>query len=164
MKSLNKNIYEYGRLVEKGDIKEAYQGVMNYILGLRTYFNKKYPDYGVSGNVYQGYMDMTFFSLAPELFKEKHLKVALVFIHEKIRFEAWLTGKNTDVQAAYRKQFREKESSKYTISPDEKGVSSIIESVLVEGPNFDNLDKLTHEIDTELKKFIEDMKQLLKSQ
>ncbi len=162
MKSLNDNIYEYGKQVEKGDIKIAYQGIMNFILGLRTYLKNKYPEHSVSGNVYQGNMDMTFFSLSPKSFKEKDLKFAIVFIHEKTMFEVWLTGRNSDVQMKYRQLFRKTNSEKYSVSPDEKGISSIIESVLVEYPNFDNPVELTNIIDNGLISFIEDMEKLLK--
>lgn len=161
MKSLNDSIHEYGKLVEKGDIKIAYQGVMNFIMGLRTYFKDHYPEYNVAGNVYQGYMDMTFFSVSPKLFKENDLKLAIVYIHKKTVFEVWLTGRNREVQTEYRKTFRKIKSNKYSISSDEKGVSSIIESLLVESPNFDSPVELTNLIDKGLNRFIEDMEKLL---
>jgi hypothetical protein len=162
MKSLNASIYEYGKQVEKGDIKIAYQGLMNFIMGLKTHFKNKYSEYNVSGNIYQGYMDMTFFSLSPKSFRERDLKFAIVFIHEKTIFEVWLTGRNSEVQTKYRKLFRKINSNKYSISPDEKGVSSIIESVLVEYPNFDSPVELINLIDDRLTIFIEDMEKLLK--
>ena len=31
----------------------------------------RYPDYFISGSIYYGYMDMTYFSLFPEKLKEK---------------------------------------------------------------------------------------------
>jgi len=34
---------EYRRQMEKGDIREAYKGLMGYIMELRTYFKKNIP-------------------------------------------------------------------------------------------------------------------------
>ena len=87
MGSFNENMLEYRKQLEKGTIKEAYRGLMDYIMELRSYFEKKYPDYFVSGSVYFGYMDMTYFSFFPESLKLLKLKVAIVFVHDTFRFE-----------------------------------------------------------------------------
>jgi hypothetical protein len=161
MKSLNKSIYEYGKQVEKGDIRKAYRGLMDFIKGLRIYFKDHYPEYGVSGNIYQGYMDITFFSFAPKALKDRDLKLAIVFVHEKIEFEVWLTGRNTEIQTKYRELLRKKTLSKYSVSTDEKGVSSIIEHTLVENPDFDNPQDLTKQIEFGVEDFIKDIEKLL---
>jgi hypothetical protein len=54
MKSLQKNISEYRKQLEKGKLQKAYRGLMEYIMGLRTHFMKTYPDNIVSGNIYYG--------------------------------------------------------------------------------------------------------------
>lgn len=161
MKTLNNSIYDYGRQVENGDIRFAYQGLINYILKLKLQLKEKYPEYNISKNFYQGYMDISFFSLAPEKLKQKNLKIAVVYIHEKTRFEVWLTGRNSEVQSNYRHQFKKLKSKKYLISPDKKGVTSIIESVLVDKPNFDRPDKLTKAISIGVRNFLEDIEKLL---
>lgn len=84
---------EYRNQLENGHIQKAYRGLMGYIRDLRTHFKNKYPEYSVSG-IYQGYMDMTYFSFSPESLKHRKLKVAIVFIHETFRFEVWLAGSN----------------------------------------------------------------------
>jgi len=161
MESINKIIYEYGEQVDRGEIRKAYRSLMNFIKGLRVYFKEKYPEYNVSGNIYQGYMDMTFFSLSPKFLKNRDLKVAIVFVHERIKFEVWLIGRNSDIQTEYRKLLRKQDSDKYSISTDEKGVSSIIESSLVDIPNFDNPVQLTNQIETGVKDFVKDIEKLL---
>lgn len=161
MNSLNDSIHEYGKQVKKGDIKIAYQGLMTFIMRLRVHFKDKYPEYNVSGSIYQGYMDMTFFSLSPKIFKDRHLKIAVVYIHDKTIFEIWLTGRNNDIQTEYRNLFKKQSLNKYSISPDEKGVTSIIESVLVENPNFDNQTKLKNQIETGIESFINDIQSFL---
>jgi hypothetical protein len=50
---------------------------------------------------------------------------------------------------------------KYSISTDEKGVSSIIEYSLVKDPNFDNPLELTKQIEAGVKEFIKDVEKLL---
>ena len=98
MKSFPEYMTEYRIQLEKGDIKEAYNGLMEYFNALRLHFKKKYPDYFVSGSVYYGYMDMTYFSFFPKSLKRLKLKIAIVFIHDTFRFEVWLAGNNRTVQ------------------------------------------------------------------
>ena len=162
MKSFNKYVNEYRKQMEKGDIKEAYKGLMEYIMCLRTHFNKKYPDYFVSGSIYQGYMDMTYFSFIPESLKSRKLKIALVFIHDTCRFEVWLAGCNKQIQTKYWKLFKESNRNKYHIPSTTKGVDSIMEHILADNPDFSDLDALTKQIETGTMKFINDVENFLK--
>jgi len=157
MKSLNENIKEYRKQLEKGDIKEAYKGLMEYIMDLRTYFKNKYPEYFVSGSIYQGYMDMTYFSFIPESLKSKKLKIAIVFIHGTFRFEVWLSGYNKQIQTKYWKLFKETDWNKYRIPSTTKGVDSIVEYVLADTPDFSDLDTLTKQIERGTLQFIKDI-------
>jgi hypothetical protein len=151
---------EYKKQMEKGDVKEAYKGLMEYILGLRTYFKNKYPDHFVSG-IYYGYMDMTYFAFFPESLKLRKLKVAIVFIHDTCRFEVWLAGYNKQVQTEYWKLFKESGWNKYHIPPTTKGFDSILEYTLVENPDFSDLDTLTEQIERGTLKFIKDIEDFL---
>ena len=84
MVTFQESMNEYRKQLEKGVIQRAYQGLMDYIMGLRSYFEKKYPDYSVSGSIYFGYMDMTYFSFFPKSLKLRELKVGVVFVHDKV--------------------------------------------------------------------------------
>jgi hypothetical protein len=161
MSSFQDNMNEYRKQLEKGAIQKAYQGLMDCIMGLRSYFENKYPAYYVSGSVYFGYMDMTYFSFFPESLKLRRLKVGIVFVHCKFRFEVWLFGYNKGVQARYWKLFRESGWNKYRIPSTIKGVDSIIEGILVENPDFGDLDTLTKQIERGTLKFIEDVENFL---
>ncbi len=152
---------EYRKQMEKGDIKEAYRGLMEYIQELRLYFKDKYPDYVVSGSIYYGYMDMTYFSFFPESLKLRNLKVAIVFLHDTCRFEVWLAGYNKQVQTKYWKLFKERGWNKYRIPSTTKGADSIIEYTLVENPDFSDLDTLTKQIESGTLKFIMDVEDYL---
>ncbi|WP_066498214.1 DUF7000 family protein [Abyssisolibacter fermentans] len=161
MESLNKYINEYKKQIENGDIKKAYKGLMDFIMDLRIHLKNRHPDYIVSGSIYHGYMDITFFYFTPQSLKNKKLKIAIVFIHEKCRFEVWFAGNNRQIQAKYRQLLQDINWNKYKISPEEKGVDLIIESVLVDNPDFDDLNSLTNQIEMGVLKFIEDIQYVL---
>jgi hypothetical protein len=161
MESFQEYINEYRKQLEKGAIKEAYKGLMEYIMSLRTHFKNKYPDYFVSGSIYYGYMDMTYFSFFPKSLKHRKLKIAIVFIHEAFRFEVWLAGNNKQVQSKYWKLFKESDWNKYHIVSTTKGVDSIVEYILVDNPDFSDLDTLTKQIERATLKFIKDVESFL---
>ena len=164
MESFQEQLNEYRTQLEKGAIQKAYKGLMEYIMELRTYFKNKYPGYFVSGSIYYGYMDMTFFSFYPESLKQRKLKIAIVFIHDKFRFEAWLAGYNKQVQSNYWKLFKESEWNKYILVPPTKGVDSILEHLLADKPDFCDFNRLTKQIERETLKFIGDIESFLSSQ
>lgn len=157
MKSLNEYIAEYQKQLVKGDIKKAYKGLMDYIMDLRIHFKNKYPDYNVSGSIYSGAMDMTFFSFSPESLKNIKLKVAIVFIHETCQFDVWLAGTNKQIQTKYWKLFKESHWDKYRIPPTAGGVDSILECTLAGNPDFSDLASLTSQIESGTLKFMEDI-------
>jgi len=161
MESFHEYMNEYRKQIEKGIIREAYRGLMEYIMDLKSYFKKKYPDYFVSGSIYYGYMDMTYFSFIPESLKRRNLKIAIVFIHDKLRFEVWLGGYNKQVQTKYWKLFKESNWNKYRISSTIKGIDSILDYILVDNPDFSNLDNLTKLIEEGTLRFIKDVENLL---
>ncbi|MCX6664654.1 MAG: hypothetical protein NT038_01130 [Euryarchaeota archaeon] len=161
MKPFHEYMNEYRKQMETGDIKEAYKGLMDYIMNLRTHFQNKYPDYFVSGSIYYGYMDMTYFSFFPESLKSRKLKIGIVFIHDTCRFEVWLFGYNKQVQAKYWKLIKESDWKKYHIPSTTKGNDSIIESILVDKPDFSNLETLTQQIESGTLTFIKDVENFL---
>jgi len=152
---------EYKFQMQKGVIQKAYRGLMEYIMDLRTYFQNKYPDDFVSGSIYYGYMDMTYFSIVPETFKPRKLKIAVVFIHETCRFEVWLAASNKQVQLEYWKLIKESGWDDYRLVPSVKGYDSILEQVIVENPDFRDLDRLTKQIEAASLEFIRDIEDFL---
>jgi hypothetical protein len=161
MESFHEYINEYRKQIQKGAIKKAYKGLMEYIMDLRLHFKNKYPDYFVSGSIYYGYMDMTYFSFFPESLKRRKLKIAIVFLHCTFRFEVWLAGYNKNVQTKYWKLIKESDWNKYRIPSTTKGNDSIIEFILVENPDFSDLDTLTKQIEKGTWKFIKDVEDFL---
>jgi len=161
MKSLNECILEYKNQLRKEEIIKAHRGLMEYMMGLRTYFSKKYPEFIVPGNMYQGYMDMTYFSVIPPQLKSKKLKIAVVITYPDIIFEVWLSGVNKQVQEKYWKLIKEKGWNKYRIPASVKGYDSILEHSITESPDFNNLDALTSLIEKSTISFIHDVVKFL---
>jgi hypothetical protein len=161
MTTFHENMLEYRNQLEKGAIKEAYRGLMDYFNTLRSYLEKKYPDHSVSGSVYHGYMDMTYFSFTPKSLKTKKLKIAIVYLHESFRFEVWLVGYNKKIQRKYWDLIKDTNWRKYHIPPSITGIDAIVEYVLTDIPNFDKLDVLTKKIENETLDFIRDVEAFL---
>jgi hypothetical protein len=155
-------IEEYKQQLKKGHIQKAYRGLIEYILSLKTYLSKKYPDYFLSGSIYYGYMDMTYFAFIPESLKRRKLKIAIVFNYDNFRFEVWLGGYNKKVQSEYWNLFKQSDWNKYHIVSSIKDIDSIVEHVLVNNPDFSNLNDLTNKIEKETMLFINNIDCFLK--
>ena len=160
MESLHACMNEYRKQLEKGYIQKAYKGLMEYIMGLRTHFSKKFTDFA-PGNIYHGYMDMTYFPISPESLKSRKLKIAVVFNYDQFRFEVWLAGYNKQIQQKYWELFKESDWNKYRIPSATKGVDSIVEYTLADNPDFDDLDGLTKQIEKGTLNFISDIEDYL---
>jgi hypothetical protein len=161
MESFPEAMNEYRQQLEKGSIQIAYKGLMEYVMALRTHFQKKYPHYVVPGNIYTGYMDMTYFAIFPPTLKERGLKIAVVFIHETCRFEVWLAAVNKQVQEKYWKLIKATGWDKFTLVSSLKGEDAIITSTLAADPDFRDLDALTGQIERGTLKFIGEVEKFL---
>ena len=144
----------YQDQMAKGAVRKAYRGLIEYIMELRAFFSKKYPDFFISGSIYQGYMDMTYFAIASPSLKVHDLKVAIVFIHESCRFEIWLSAANKRVQRKYWDMFKEAYWKNFRIIKPDAGVDGFLVYNLDFDPDFSDLDALTAHIEIETLKFI----------
>lgn len=161
MPSLQEHMQEYHRLLEIGNIQQAYRGLMDYFSQLKAHFQKRFPEAEVSGSIYYGYMDMTYFAIFPALLKQRKLKVAIVFLHEEFRFEVWLSGYNRQVQAMYWQRIRASGWNKYRLVADPVRSDAILEHLLVQDPDFSDLAALTDLIEKGTKEFIGDIEKFL---
>ena len=160
MDTFNSCIQEYKIQLSKGLIQKAYKGIMTFMSDLRMYLEGKHPDYSASA-LYFGYMDMTYFAFTPSALKEKKLKIAIVFLHEDFKFELWLAGNNRKIQAEYIELLKRKDIGTYTLSQINPGVDSIIESIIIEQPNFNDLEQLKKQIETKTLEFVRDIISML---
>lgn len=153
MKTLNKLIDEYTFLLQQGEMQAAYKGIMEFVGKLRAEFIKRFPLYEVSG-IYQGYMDMTYFSLFSKQLKDRGLKIAIVYLHEKKAFEVWLSARNREISKIY-------ESVLGSISDsipafhDASNPDAIVEYILTSEPDFNNQAMLIDFIEQGVKRFID---------
>ncbi len=160
MDSLNNHMREYKIQLSKGQIQKAYKGIMTFMSGLSTYLKNSYPDY-TNSSLYFGYMDMTYFAFTPTDLKIKKLKIAIVYLHEKGIFEVWLAGNNRKIQAEYINFMSCKNIGKYKLSQFLPGVDSIIESIIVEKPDFDHPEELKKQIEMKMIEFVNDITSIL---
>jgi hypothetical protein len=152
MKTLNQLIHEYTSQLQHGEIQVAYKGILEFMGKLRAAFSKKYPHNDI-GSVYQGYMDMTYFSYVTELLKTKGLKIAVVYLHEKGAFEVWLSARNRDIAKEY-ESLISRISDDITVFHDDKNPDAIIEYTLTSTPNFEDQALLMEIIDRGVQQFL----------
>src|SRR5690554_1517722 len=129
MDEVHRNIREYHLALKKGSIQKAYREILGFLTELKAYLKRKYPSHHVSG-LYQGYMDMSYFSFTPEKLKEKNLKIALIYLHEENRFEAWLSGVNKASAADFLERVKNVDTKGYAMEASPEGVNYITTMVL----------------------------------
>ena len=152
-KKMNYFVSAYKESLKNGDIQVAYAELVKYVQKLKTTFSKDLGDTYSVGNVFQGYMDYTYFYLSNDFLKDKKLKLGLVFNHNHVRFEAWLLGQTKDIQEKYWELLK---NTKW-INGSEMPQYSIFEVILVDNPDFDDLDTLTENIKNKLVSVAEDI-------
>ena len=160
MHSIQEDMDELNKQLEKGSIQKAYRALLTYMMELRARFVSKYGDSAVSG-LYQGYMDMTYFALFPSSLKRLDLKIAIIFNYDAFRFEAWLAARNRKVQRQYWELFKDSHWAGYRVVAPAGGVDSIIECDLATDPDFNEQDALTSKIESDTIAFIENMESFL---
>ena len=153
MKTLNQQIQEYTQLLQKGHIQIAYKGILDFLGRLRAEFSRNHPEYDVS-SLYQGYMDMSYFSLSTKSLKDKGLKIAIVYLHEKGDFEVWLSARNREIAKGYSLILNTLISERNGYFHDESNPDAIIEYKLTSTPNFDDPDLLLKIIEQGVEKFV----------
>lgn len=161
-KTLNKgNLSNYRKQISEGQIQKDYSQLINYIKELRTYFRNEYASDFIIGNIYQGNMDFSYFSLTTQELKKQKLKFVIIFNHKMMRFEICLSGQNKNIRKKYWEVFKDSSWDKYHLAESINSSLSIIDHIIVEKLNFDNRSVLTKQIETESLKFINEIRDIL---
>lgn len=160
MHTIQENVEELQRQLEKGMIQRAYRALLSYMMSLRTHFVEKYGESAVSG-LYQGYMDMTYFALFPSSLKRLDLKIAIVFNYDAFRFEAWLAARNRKVQREYWELFKDSHWADYRVVAPAGGIDSILECDLAKVFDLSDPEALTSRIETATSAFIDNIERFL---
>ncbi|MBU2940180.1 hypothetical protein KO494_11595 [Lacinutrix sp. C3R15] len=147
MKDLNKYVSIYKEQLEKGDILIAYNELVKFVMQLRTDFIKSLSHQYSFAGILHGYLDYTYFYYTNDLLKSKKLKFGLVLNHLEMRFEVWLLGNTIPNQKKYWELLK---TTKWNKGKTEMPKYSILEATLVENPDFNNLSKLTEQIETKM--------------
>jgi hypothetical protein len=140
---LNSAVAAYKRQLDIGDIQVAYVGLVKFVTRLKTRFSKSLKDRFSFSGIFQGYMDYTYFYFSNEFCRERKLKFGLVLNHVDMRFEIWLLGQTKDVQE------RSWHLLKHTewIPGEAIPKYSIFEHILIESPDFNDLNALSRAIE-----------------
>jgi hypothetical protein len=152
MRSIQNDVTEFRKQLAAGSIQNAYRALLSYMSGLRARFAEKYGDSAVSG-LYQGYLDMTYFSIAPPLLKSRDLKIAVVFNYDAFGFEAWLAARNRKIQKQYWELLRDNQWDGCRVVAPAAGVDSIIECDIASGFDLSKPEVLTTRIELAVDSF-----------
>lgn len=154
MENLNKYISIYKKQLERGEIQVAYKELVNFMMKLRrTLINNLSEEYSFAG-ILNGYMDYTYVYYSNDFLRSNKLKFAVVLNHLNMRFELWLLGNTSTIQYKYWALLK---NSKWNIDRTLMPRYSVLELVLIEEPDFNDLNKLTLLLETKLKKHSEEI-------
>ncbi|WP_193434724.1 DUF7000 family protein [Confluentibacter citreus] len=159
MKDLNHYVDIYKEQLKKGDIQEAYTALVKYVTRLGTTLSKNLSESYSFGSLFQGYMDYTYFYYSNDFLKKRKLKMGLVLNHSKMQFEVWLLGQTIPIQEKYWHYFK---TTKWNEHRTTKPQYAILETVLIENPNFNDLDVLSKQIEDNLVLVTQDIIQDIK--
>ena len=160
MEDLNKYVSIYKEQLEKGDILIAYNELVKFVMRLRTDFIKNLSDQYSFAGILHGYMDYTYFYYSNDFLKRKKLKLGLVLNHLDMRFEVWLLGNTIPNQKKYWELLK---TTTWNKDRTEMPKYSILETTLVENPDFNNLNALFEQIETEMIKVSDEILDYLKA-
>lgn len=138
-RDFNGYVSVYKAFLNEGDVQIAYAGLVKYVQKLRTEFSRGFGNEYSIGNVFQGYMDYTYFYLSNDYLKSRKLKFGLVFNHAEASFEVWLLGQTKEVQKKYWELLKNSQWAKVPDMPQ----YSVFEVTLLDRPDFSSLDELT---------------------
>jgi len=142
-KKINSCISFYKEQVNKSDIQKTYMFLLKYLMQVKASFEKAFSKEYSYGYVSPGYMDYSYFSFANEYLKDKRLRFGIVLNHSEMRFELWLMGQNKEIQNSYWNLLK---ASTWNQDRTTKPQYAELEIVLVDNPNFENIDALTADI------------------
>ncbi len=160
MKDFNHYVDKYKEQLDKGDIQVAYVGLIKYVTRLCTALSNNLSESYTFGSPFQGYMDYTYFYYSNDFLKKRKLKMGLVLNHSKMQFEIWLLGQTIPIQEKYWEYFK---YLKWNKDRPTRPQYSILETVLIDRPNFNDLEKLSKKIENKLTSITDEIIEDIKS-
>ena len=140
---MNSRIALYKEQVNKSDIQKTYMFLLKYLMQVKASFERAFSKEYSCGYVSPGYMDYSYFSFFNDYLRDKKLRFGIVLNHSEMRFELWLMGQNKEIQNRYWDLLK---TSTWNEGRTKKPKYAEIEIVLVDNPDFENIDALTADI------------------
>ncbi|MGJ8684846.1 MAG: DUF7000 family protein [Nonlabens sp.] len=147
MKDLNSYVSIYKKQLQQGDVLIAYNGLVKFVMELRTEFIKNHSDEYSFGGILNGYMDYTYFYYSNDFLKSNKLKFGLVLNHLDMRFELWLLGNTKPIQKKYWELMK---STQWNTNRKQMPQYAILETILIQNCDFNNLGFLSDQIESKL--------------
>lgn len=130
-------------------------GHVRFMTALRAHFISRFPTGFKAGQIYKGKKEISFFTFTPLSLHQQKLKIAIVWNYQNDRFEIWLAGQNRQIQKQCWSFFKDSNWSKYPVPNNITAGFSIVDSILVANPNFNDADKLILQIEAKAMAFIQ---------
>jgi hypothetical protein len=96
---------------------------------------------------------MSYFSLSTKSLKDKGLKIAIVYLHEKGSFEVWLSARNRDIARTHQ-SILDRLSDEMKVFHDKNNQDAIAECILTCTPDFEDQALLINTSDQGVEKFV----------
>lgn len=159
-KTFNEIVAVYKEHLEKGEIQQAYKGLLKYLMKIKAHLGRTLSDQYSFGNCSPGYLDYSYFPFFNDFLRKKDLRLGVVLNHKEMRFELWLMGQNAETQKHYWEILKD---TKWNEKQIKMPKYSVLETILVENPNFNDLNSLTAEIEKETVQISNEVINYLKS-
>ena len=142
-KKINSCISFYKYQINKSDIQKTYMFLLKYLMQVKASFEKSFSKEYSCGNVSPGYLDFSYFPFYNEYLRDKKLRFGIVLNHNEMRFELWLLGQNKEIQNRHWDLLK---TSKWNEGRTRKPKYAELEIIMVDSPDFENIDALTADI------------------
>lgn len=156
MSDFSKRVERYTEVLKAYNVQESYKKIILYTRSLRQVFLKNDQNLG-AGGLYEGLMDMTYFSIATDVLLKIELKLALVFVHGKGSLELWVSGRNREVMKKYRSHFFADPGFSLPAFHEEDNVDALLEFTLAEGKDLAEKEDAYEAVAPLVKKILEQM-------
>jgi len=142
-KKINSCISFYKEQINESDIQKTYMFLLKYVMQVKARFEKSLSQEYSFGNVSPGYLDFSYFPFLNDYLRDKKLRFGIVLNHSEMRFELWLMGQNKEIQNRYWDLLK---TSTWNEGRTKKSKYAELEIILVDNPDFENIDALTVDI------------------
>jgi hypothetical protein len=150
-------IKEYESIMESTNLQRGYQELIKFFRYLKIYLEKEMTDYKFTGNIVENNMDYSYFQFYNEIFKNKGLKIVVVYVHKTCNYEVWLSGINRQTQVKYYEKIKGKKY-KYELTSDPNRFDYILKEKIIEECNYKDLNNLLIKMSNKIQCFIDDIK------